>query len=171
MNETIKISWEHPETRTYDGFSILPVTHDNIAYMVQLAKELHGLGTLSSVPFDWDHCMKTMKAVTASPMFFARIAHNGKSYCGAVVGHVDMFFFAPKFLATENAWYVREGTPYRAKIAMALMREFIDWAMNEKGADHVQCGDIANINSTAVDALYRRIGFKRYGAIYRYGGV
>jgi hypothetical protein len=129
------------------------------------------MGTLNSVPFEWNHCLATMRKVVASPVFFVRMAGNKDGFCGAVVGHVDQFFFSPKRMATENAWYVREGTPFRAQIAMTLMREFIDWSMTDMGADHVQCGDIANINTMAVDALYRRIGFKRYGAIYKYGGA
>lgn len=176
-SRTIDVAWEHPGKqdewrgiRQYNGYHTCSIVNENMAYAVQLAEELHSLGTLKSVPFDWSHCLKTMRMVSTNPMFFCRLAHNGL-YCGAVVGHVDYFFFAPKLLASENAWFVREGTPFRAKIAMTLMREFIEWAMIEKGADHVQCGDIANINTMAVDALYRRLGFKRYGAIYRYGGM
>jgi ribosomal protein S18 acetylase RimI-like enzyme len=51
---------------------------------------------------------------------------------------------------------------------MKLMRGFVDWCMNEKGALSVQGGDIANIQSVGVDALYRRMGFARLGVIYKY---
>jgi len=168
MSEVIA---REPGVNRYDGFTTVPVDDSNIAHIVRLAEELHGLGTLKTVQFDWNHCLATMRRVLSNPMFFTRLAHSSVGYCGAVVGHVDMFFFSPKFFATENAWYVRDGTPFRAKIAMALMREFVHWAMDEKGADHVQGGDIANINTMGVDALYRRLGFERYGVIYRYGGV
>jgi hypothetical protein len=71
-------------------------------------------------------------------------------------------------LGVEQAWYVREGTVRRAAIGMQLMRGFIDWCMNEKQAVEVQSGDIAGIRTVGVDAIYRRLGFTRYGVIYKF---
>jgi hypothetical protein len=71
-------------------------------------------------------------------------------------------------LGIEQAWYVREGTARRAAIGMQLMRGFIDWCMNEKQAVEVQSGDIAGIRTVGVDAIYRRLGFTRYGVIYKF---
>jgi hypothetical protein len=51
---------------------------------------------------------------------------------------------------------------------MRLMQGFVDWCIMDNGAMHVQAGDVANINSVAVDGLYRVMKFKRAGTIYVY---
>ena len=157
-------------TRKYNGFYTCHVTESTVAHGVQIAKELIELGSLNTVPFDWQHALKTLRMIMVSDMWFPRLAYNSNGLCGTLLGHADTFFHSPRLVAHENGWFVREGTPFRAKIAMTLMREFMEWALQYKGADHIQCGDIANIRPIAVDALYRKLGFKRYGVIYRYGG-
>jgi hypothetical protein len=42
------------------------------------------------------------------------------------------------------------------------------WAIDERGALLLQSGDIASINSTAVWAIYNKLGFTRFGAVYKY---
>ena len=41
-------------------------------------------------------------------------------------------------------------------------------ALIPKGAVLVQSGDVAGIRTVAVDALYRHMGFTRFGTIYKY---
>lgn len=135
----------------------------NLAYAVSLARELHGLGTYgeSGPEFDWDFCVHTMMHNMSNPNSYFMLAHDGLEYVGAVVGHVEPFFFSPKLLGIEQAWYVRDGTPRRAAIGMQLMRGFVSWCIDEKGACEVQSGDIAGIRTVGVDAIYRRLGFTR----------
>jgi hypothetical protein len=142
----------------------------NLAYAVALARELHGLGTFgdSGPAFDWDFCMHTMLHEMTNPSAYFMLANDGHDYVGAVVGHVEPFFFSPKLLGIEQAWYVRDGTPRRAAIGMLLMRGFVSWCIDEKGACEVQSGDIAGIRTVGVDAIYKRLGFTRYGVIYRF---
>jgi hypothetical protein len=71
-------------------------------------------------------------------------------------------------MALEDAWYVREGTENRTKIAIVLMRGFVSWALDTMKAVLVQTGDIAAIDSLAVDNIYRHLGFKRFGTVYKY---
>jgi ribosomal protein S18 acetylase RimI-like enzyme len=149
---------------------IEPLVTANIAYAVGLAKELHGLGTFGTdgPEFDWSHCVRSMVFVMNSPNHYFRLARDVTGYVGAVIGHVEPHFFSPELLGLEEAWFVREGTAHRAAIGMKLMRGFVDWCVNEKGALSVQGGDIANIQSVGVDALYRRMGFARLGVIYKF---
>jgi hypothetical protein len=146
------------------------LSHDNLSYAVGLARELHGLGTFgtSGPEFDWGFCRQTMLSNMANPNTYFMLARDDTGYVGAVVGHVESFFFSPRVLGVEQAWYVREGTARRAAIGMQLMRGFIDWCMNEKQAVEVQSGDIAGIRTVGVDAIYRRLGFTRYGVIYKF---
>jgi hypothetical protein len=143
---------------------------DNLAYAVGLARELHSLGTfgLEGPEFDWDFCKGTMQSVMHDPNYYFAIAHSNSNYVGAVCGKVVTFYFSPKIMGIEDAWYVREGTPKRASIGMKLMRGFIDWCLDIKGAQLVQSGDIAGINTMGVYALYKHMGFTRYGTIYRF---
>jgi hypothetical protein len=97
-----------------------------------------------------------------------RIARSGDDYCGYVAGYVEHFYFSRRWQALEHSWFVREGTPFRAKIAMMLMRGMMKWAIEDMGAVLLQTGDIAGINSVGVDALYRKMGFQRYGSVYKY---
>jgi hypothetical protein len=89
-------------------------------------------------------------------------------YVGFVAGMLVPMVFTPRRIGIEHAWYVREGTPNRGKTAMRLMQGFVDWCIMDNGAMHVQAGDVANINSVAVDGLYRVMKFKRAGTIYMY---
>jgi hypothetical protein len=152
-------------TETFERLDV-----DNLGYAVGLARELHGLGTFGTTgpEFDWEFCRQTMQANMRSEHFYFMLARNSTGFVGAVVGHVETFFFSPRLLGVEQAWYVREGTPRRAAIGILLMRGFVSWCMDEKGACEVQSGDIAGIRTVGVDAIYRRLGFTRYGVIYRY---
>lgn len=144
---------------------------DNLPYAVGLAKELHGLGKFGEIgpSFDWDYTRRVFAGIGASPNGHFRMAvDDDGTYVGAVCGRVYPFIFSPRLFGLEDAWYVREGTPKRAAIAMNLMREFVRWCLDDKGATLVQTGDIAAINSHAVDTLYRHMGFTRFGTIYMF---
>jgi hypothetical protein len=146
------------------------VDEHNVAYAVALCRELVSLGSFGdSIGFDWDHAMRSARNALRSGNYYLHIAKDdADSYCGIVAGHMDTFVFAPVLYAQEDCWYVREGTPFRAKVAMALMRGFVKWAMEDRGARLIQSGDVAAINTVAVDGLYKHIGFRRFGTIYKY---
>ena len=140
---------------------IIRLSIDNLPYAVGLAKELHGLGTFGrdGPEFDWDHCMRTMVHFMHDPNYYFALARDVTGYVGAVCGRVLPFYFSPKLVGIEDAWYVREGTTKRAAIGMQLMRGYVNWCIDEKGAVLVQTGDIAGIRTVGVDAIYRHMGF------------
>lgn len=144
---------------------------ENLPYAVALAKELHGLGKFGEIGpiFDWDVTYRNFAEICYSPNGHFRMAvDDDGTYVGAVCGRVYPFLFSSRLFGLEDAWYVRDGTPKRAAIAINLMRGFVDWCLDEKGAVLVQTGDVAAIHSHAVDTLYRHIGFKRFGTIYMF---
>lgn len=138
-----------------------------MGYAIALGKELHGLGSFHDVAFDYEYILQSTRNAMSNPNWFCRIVNDDNEWRGIMVGYVDTFLFSPQLLATECMLYVREGKS-RAKLAMMLVRAFVSWALDDRGATHVQTGDVASINSTAVDALYRRLGFERFGIIYKY---
>ena len=147
------------------------LTRTNVGFAVGLAKEMHGISTfgVDGPEFDWMYTQANMLATI--PMwdyYFTLALDDGGEYCGAVCGKVAPFYFSPKLFGVEEAWYVREGTKDRTRIAIALMNGFVDWCLDDQGALHVQSGDIAAINSLAVDSLYKHMGFRRYGSSYKY---
>lgn len=147
------------------------LTERNVAYAVALAKELHGLGIFGAIgpPFDWDFTYRSFATICRDPNgYFCMAVDDDDIYVGAVCGRVYEFIFSPRKLGIEDAWFVREGTPKRASIAMNLMRGFVNWCLDDKGAHHVQTGDIADIHAHAVDTLYKHMGFKRVGTIYMF---
>lgn len=150
---------------------IRPVTFENAAHCVELGRELVALGTFGAdgPEFDWDFTMKSTQHVLVRPDYYLRIAFddNGE-HCGFVAGHMDTFFFSPKQFAVEDSWFVRDGTKDRTKIAVALMRGFVSWALDERKALLVQSGDIASIDTLAVDSIYKHMGFTRFGTVYKY---
>ena len=144
---------------------------ENLSYAVALARELHGLGKFGEIgpPFDWDTTRRNFTGICLSPNgYFCLAVDDDGTYVGAVCGRVYPFIFSPRLFGLEDAWYVREGTPKRAAIASTLMRGFVNWCLDEKGAVLVQTGDVAAIHSHAVDTLYRHLGFKRFGTIYMF---
>lgn len=149
------------------------LSSDNLAYAVGLARELHGLGCFGrdGPEFNWDWCRATMQHVMHDPNYYFMLAHDDSGYVGAVCGKVVTFYFSPRMMGLEDAWYVREGTPKRASIGIKLMRGFVNWCIDTKGAVLVQSGDVAGIRTVAVDALYRHMGFTRFGTIYKYARV
>jgi hypothetical protein len=149
---------------------IEPLTFETVPYATQLAKELHELGVYGRIgpAFDWDHTLKVMIRVIKNDDYCFKLAKVDGQYTGAVVGHVEPFFFSPKNGAIEDAWFVRPGSPERTKAAVMLMRQFVAWALDEKQATQVQSGDIADIDSFAVDNIYRHLGFRRFGSIYKF---
>ena len=149
---------------------IIPLDLSNLGYAVALAREMHTLSTFAvdGPEFDWDYTMFNMCGVIDRNDYYFMLAQDDQGYCGAVCGHVIPYYFSPKLQGVEEAWYVREGTNDRAKIACALMTGFVDWCFDRHNVLMVQSGDIAAINSLGVDTLYKHLGFKRYGSAYRY---
>jgi hypothetical protein len=144
---------------------------ENIPYCVAVAKELHGLGTFgrNGPEFDWDFCTAQFIDVCRSDAYFHRFAvDDGGIFVGGLIGHVTPFMFSPRLMALEDAWYVRAGVENRTKAAIVMMRAFIHWAMDEMNCVLVQTGDIAAIDSVAVDNIYRHLGFKRFGTVFKY---
>lgn len=150
--------------------NIVPLTLDNIPYAVGLARELHALGVFGhdGPEFNWDFCTGTMLMALKDPSYYFRLALVEGNFVGAVCGKVVPFYFSPKLMGIEDAWYVREGTPKRASIGISLMRGFVSWCLDDRGAVLVQSGDVAGIRTVGVDALYRHMGFTRFGTIYKY---
>ena len=147
------------------------ITDENIAYLVQLGKELVEAGTfgISGPDFDWDYAMANTREALSRDTYYIRMAYDDSDTpCGFVAGHVEQLYFNPAWQAVEDSWFVREGTPSRAKIGMALMRGLIHWALDAKGALFLQTGDIASIDSNAVWTLYQHMGFTRFGSVYKY---
>lgn len=147
---------------------VVPFDLTNMGYVIALGKELHDLGSFREVEFDYQHTMLSVIDVMTSHNRFGVIAKDDDNeWRGIMVGYVETFIFSPRLVANEGLLYVREGKS-RAKIAMMLVRAFMKWAIEERGVTHIQSGDVASINPTAVDALYRRLGFKRFGVIYKF---
>lgn len=147
------------------------LSRENVAYAVALAKEMHGLSTFAAdgPEFDWDYTFNNMLSTVGRTDYYFMLAQDDAfSFCGAVCGRVIPYYFSRALQGIEEAWYVRDGTKDRAKIATALMQGFMGWCLDEMGARMVQSGDIADINSLGVDALYKRLGFERYGSAYKY---
>src|SRR5262249_11521667 len=112
------------------------LTLENIPYAAQLGKELYSLGAFNVVgpEFDWDFTIGSLLQAGRDPNRYLRFAvDDSNMFVGGVFGHVVPFFCSPKLMGIEDGWYVREGTPYRARTAMTLMRGFVDWALDEKG--------------------------------------
>ncbi len=138
-------------------------------YVVNLCRELHGLGSYRHIEFDEHYTLAFVRNAIISNDWYVCVAKDDAGYyCGFVAGMLVPMVFTPRRIGVENAWYVREGTESRGKTACRLMRGFVDWCVMENGAMHVQAGDVANINSVAVDGLYRMLKFKRVGTIYMY---
>lgn len=147
-------------------------TRHSIPYVVALCKELHALGSYRHIPVDDAYLLQFVTNAAISDDYFVCTAQDDNGvYVGFVAGMIVPMVFTPRRIGVEHAWYVREGTPSRGKTACYLMKQFVDWCVMDKGAIHVQAGDVANINSTAVDGLYRLLKFKRAGTIYMYKEV
>jgi len=147
---------------------IEPFTLDNMAYGCALGKELHAQGALSYIPFDESYNRALTAHKMHDPSWWLRLARttDGGEYCGVMVGNVTSTLFSQRLIGYEQLLYVRKGTKYRGAIALNLVRNFLSWCYTIHGCVMVQSGDVAAINSLAVDALYRHAGFKRFGAIY-----
>ena len=140
----------------------------NLAYAASICQEFHAMSALNVIPFSWDHILETGRMMIARDDWYCALGKDeDDTYCGFVSGYVQPFFFSPKLQAIECCWYVREGTKGRTKLAIKLMNGMVDWAFNEKGAISLQSGDVANIDPLAVDEMYRRLGFKRFGTIFQ----
>lgn len=144
-------------------------TSNEVAYVVGLCKELHALGSYRHIPVDDAYLYRFVLNAILHDDYYVQVAIDDDGiFVGFVAGMVVPMVFTPRRIGVEHAWYVREGTKNRGKTAARLMRNFVDWCVMEKSVIHVQAGDVANINSTAVDGLYRVLGFKRAGTIYMY---
>ena len=148
--------------------TIIPVTHDNAPHAVQLGCEVHAMSSLRDIEFDWDYSLSSMRFIAQDNTWHAEMSVIDGMHTGLMIGRVQPFTFSPRTFGDEVVWFVRPGSPQRTRVASELMNRFVNWALDERGAVRVQTGDIANIDTLAVDALYRHLGFKRYGTIFKY---
>ena len=147
--------------------SLERLSEENIAHACRLTKELVDLGAFKEeVPFVWDYYFGYLLSIIDDKDHYFMLANVDGVYIGGIYGFMQRFTFAPVRLGMEHGWYVREGTASRAKIAMMLMRGFVSWCY-DNGAIMVQSGDVAGSNTIGVYALYKRLGFERFGTIYR----
>jgi len=144
---------------------IVPVDRENLSSGVMLCKELHDLGTLNVVPFDVAYAVKQGEDLMTNPNWFVRLAKSNGKFQGIMMGYVTPFMFSPKIMANESCLFVRQQAKERTKIGSKLVKEFVAWAKS-KEAVLIQAGDIACIDSLAIDRFYRAMGFKRAGGIY-----
>jgi hypothetical protein len=150
---------------------LVKVDATNVAYCVALCKELMELSSFKTMgyEFDWQFTMQAMQRFSVRHDCYLYMSQlDDGEYTGFVGGHVEPFFFSPRLFGLENAWYVRKLSQGRTIAAIRLMRGFMKWATEEHGVTLIQSGDVAAINSIAVDRLYRHLGFKRFGVIYSY---
>lgn len=141
----------------------------NIPYCVALARELHGKGIFGrqGPEFNWDYCTQSFIECANDRRAYARFAVNDENeYVGGIVAHLAPFFFSPELMAIEDALYVKEGVPGRAKTGLMLVRGLCEWA-HGVGAVLVQTGDIAAIDSHAVYRFYTHAGFEQFGTVYQ----
>lgn len=148
---------------------IEPVRAVTIPYASAFGAELHAMGSLSHVPFEPEYNRAVIASKINDPSWWMRLARtvDNDAYCGIMVGYVSPFVFSQRLWGHEELLYVREGTKYRGAIALNLVTKFVEWCY-DRGAVVVHTGDIAAINSMAVDALYRHAGFYRAGSIYEH---
>lgn len=150
---------------------IVKLDEDNLDAFTRLGGELIALSqfTVTGPEYDHEHSLAVIRNIMQRPDYYIRGAlDDDGTACGFVFGHIVHFYFAPVNCAYEDGWYVRPGTKGRMKIGLALMRGFVRWALDDMKAVMVQSGDVANIDSEAVWAAYKAMGFTKFGSIYKY---
>lgn len=144
------------------------LSDENKTEVFKLIKELVSLGSFNDLPFDEKHTMKTIEHSLRTPGYFTLLSKDTEynEYTGIVAGHLSQMLFAPITIAIEMCWYVREGAYQRTLTGKRLMQTFEKWAF-DNGAKIIQTGEVAGINSVAIDRMYRLLGFSRAGTIYQ----
>jgi len=144
------------------------IDEHNLPYACSMFKELHGLSDLRRFPFDESY----NRALTAhrmhDPAWWGYLARDldDTEYVGVMVGSVQTALFSLARIGFEHGMYVRAGTRFRLATALHLVNSFVAWCYYAHNCIMVQSGDIASINGQATHVLYRRAGFRPYGAIY-----
>src|SRR5262245_37507272 len=131
---------------------IEPVSVSNLAYCVQIGRELVRASTFEETgpDFDWGYTLANIGQLSTRDDYFIRVGYDDTELpVGVVGGHLTPYLFSPKVFAVEDCWFVRVGCKQRTKIGLMLMKAFMAWAYAHD-AVYIQSGDVASIDSSAV---------------------
>ena len=149
------------------NFSIVPVDESNVSAFTDIVKELVGLSSYKA-KFDRNFVYSMAHKGMFATNYYLRLAQlSDETHCGLVIGSVTTLLFAQEKMGVEETIYVKEGTPFRASIAKALLAGMEDWMFNTHNVSFIRAGETSDISPVAVDAFFRSQGYKHAGTLYK----
>lgn len=140
----------------------------DIPAVVDLAREMHGESAFSDFDFDAGKMAGQLTLPLTHPSEqFCHLAVKDGEVVGALFGYITEFVFGPQLIACDYGWYVipkARGT----SAGVRLLKDFQQWA-NENNAVEVCMGVSTDIHKDKTGKLFRKLGYKHVGGIYKLG--
>lgn len=144
---------------------IRPFTHDDIPQLIALGRRAHEESEYRGLVFDEDKCRALCEAAISSDAFIAMVAVTEETITGILLAAVADAYFSTDKTAGDLLVYVppeHRGTRSFYMLAVAYVVQ-----AREKGARLIFLRSSTGIETEKTESLYRRLGFKKMGGIYR----
>ncbi len=158
-------------TRPQPALRIVRVTRpEDVVRAIDIAREYHGESHYRHIPFSEAKLLRVYgRLVARSDTTLGVLAKRGDAIVGVMLAEVGKYFLGTGGqIATNQVLYVSgrlRGTALGGRVAVRLMRLFIDWAKS-KGADEINVHATSGIDPERTDKFLKRFGLQPYGGNY-----
>jgi len=157
--------------RPQPALRIVRITRpEDVARAVGIAREYHGESRYGHIPFSEAKVQRVYgRLVARSDTTLAVLVEHGDAIVGVMLAEIGEYFLGTGGkIATNQVLYVSgriRGTALGGRVALKLMRLFIDWAKS-RGADEINVHATSGIEPERTDKFLKRLGLTPYGGSY-----
>lgn len=137
----------------------------DIPLMIELGARMHLESEYSEFNYNPDKCAELGEQIIASDNYCGFVSEVDGEIQGMFIGCAWEHYFSNAVLSTDFLLYV--SPDHRGGMTgIRLMKAYIAWAKHRKVND-VRLGETAGIDPDTIAKLYAKLGFKKYGTIYK----
>ena len=145
-------------------------TREQIVRLAGIGREYHGESRYAHVAFSEAKFMRAYERLITRPQTnFGVYVERGDDILGVMGAEIGEYYLGTDIkIATNYFLYVSgrvRGTALGGRVAVRLMRLFIDWA-KAKGADEFNVHITSGIDPQRTDRFLKRLGLEAYGGYY-----
>lgn len=144
---------------------IRPVMPSDINKLLDLAEIMHSESKYKDLNFDRKKLGRLLIGLMKNHCLVGFVDSRDEKIVGAILSHITDYFFGNDFLLQDIGFYVLPS--YRkSKSGSKLLKEWIAVA-KKLNVKEVCISTASAIDTSAIDQLYKKVGFEYVGSFYK----